>query len=177
MAAAHFRQDTANSIHRTKTLHADGQPFHRNHKVRSDGRGSFRSVEEFIHTYLKRVAPDTDPAVLQQPVGELAPLLTRFDWRSLQIVPEVAEQAGNTCWAETASAAFEASLRRQRANFSTMKQGEAKFTVEVFLLNVDSTLDHVPPGRDQEASGGRHETAFNFYFNKGIPLKEILISE
>ncbi len=135
----------------------------------------FRSVEEFIHSYLKRVAPDTDPAVLNQPVGELTPLLTRFDWRSLQIVPEVAEQAGNTCWAETASAAFEASLRRQRANFSTMKQGEAKFTVEVFLLNVGSTLDRVPPFRDPEASGGRHETAFDFYFNEGIPLKEIQI--
>ena len=94
---------------------------------------------------------------------------------ALQIVPEVAQQAGNTCWAETASAAFEASLRRQRANFSTMKQGEAKFTLEVFLLDVDSTLNRVPPFRDQEASGGRHETAFNHYFNEGIPLKEIKI--
>ena len=134
----------------------------------------YRSVEEFILSRITRATPGVEAEALKnKSAAELVPLLKRFDWRALQIVPEVAQQANNTCWAETASAAFEASLRRQRANFSTMKQGENSFKVEVLNLEVKSTLDRVPPFYDQEASGGRHENAFNFYFNEGIPLNEI----
>ena len=138
----------------------------------------YRSVEEFILSRITRATPGVDAEALKnKSAAELVPLLKRFDWRALQIVPEVAQQANNTCWAETASAAFEASLRRQRANFSTMKQGENSFKVEVLNLQVKSTLDRVPPFHDQEASGGRHENAFNFYFNEGIPLNEIALND
>lgn len=109
------------------------------------------------------------------PIRELYQYLPRFDWRELAVVPPVRDQGEcNSCWALTATEAFESSLMIKRANFATNDDDSRPdiFFIPQVSLNVHSTmdLDCVDPfGCDP----GRVEKAFNYYFKEGIPAREI----
>lgn len=130
-----------------------------------------RTVTDAIKDRIKFENPGVDPTELSKPVGELFPLMRRFDWRSFNVLPEVRKQASSACWAAVATQVFESNLGIQLANFSTFNGGV--FTVSFVGLNQNSTLDNVEPRHDPK--GGRYERAFNHYCKDGIPLAEISV--
>lgn len=112
----------------------------------------------------------------QLPIGELHEFLPRFDWRPKAVVPAVRDQGTcGSCWAHTATAVLESNLRIQLANFATnnMDFAPETFFVSWVDLNVNSTLNCVAP---RSCKGGRYETAFNYYFKRGIPLSEVSLN-
>lgn len=112
----------------------------------------------------------------QKPMGALQEYLPRFDWRDLGLVPPVRDQGKcNSCWAITATQAFEASLMRQLTNFSLNEENEfpEMFFVPQIGLNIHSTMDCVEP---HNCNQGRTERAFNYYFEHGIPAREIILN-
>jgi hypothetical protein len=113
--------------------------------------------------------------VFRKPLRKMVPYLKRFDWRTYNVVPKFREQEGGTCWAYVATEAFESSLMIQLANYATTTGHGDTFLTDQVVLNVNSTLDRVPPFRGDD--GGRHEEAFNHYLEKGIPLNEIKFND
>jgi hypothetical protein len=115
--------------------------------------------------------------VFRKPLRKMVPYLKRFDWRTYNVVPKFRKQEGGTCWAYAATEAFESSLMIQLANYATTTGHGDTFLTDQVVLNINSTLDRVPPFHATGISGGRHEPAFKHYLEKGIPLDEIKFND
>ena len=136
--------------------------------ARYRGRGRILTVEELVKAQLRLENPALEPETLDRPLRDLAPLLKRFDWRSLKVVPWVRDQGDcNRCWALVATEAFESSLMIQQANFG-FRGVDGVFIAGRISLSDETTIDSVPP-RDCSALG-RHELAFKHFFDFGVPL-------
>ncbi|MBI3423069.1 MAG: hypothetical protein HY011_09030 [Acidobacteria bacterium] len=134
--------------------------------------------ETVVDDIVRRGASGQSRSQLEQlPIGELHKFLPRFDWRIKAVVPAVRDQEKcGSCWAHTATAVLESNLRIQLANFATnnMDSRPDTFFVSWVDLNVHSTLHCVAPRNCN--GGGRYETAFNYYFKRGIPHSEVSLN-
>ncbi len=133
-----------------------------------------RTVEEAIKAQIQQANPTLPPEELQKSLRELVTNqpFPKFDWRSLRVTPFVRNQGDcGSCWAFAATEAFESSLMTQRANLlPTFVTDEQRHPVTIKIsLSVRSTMDCVEGGLGG-CKAGRHERAFNHFFEFGAPL-------
>jgi Papain family cysteine protease len=139
-----------------------------------------RTLEQRIKEKIQRANPNLNSKVLQKPLVKLAPLLRRFDWREYHIVPAVRRQADDcaSCWAYVATAAFESSAMKERANFNIPLNED--FRPDPVWVNVGYTLNRTgmdvdDPDRQSPCSNGWPQFVFKDYVDPGIPANEITI--
>jgi len=101
----------------------------------------------------------------------LAPYLPYFDWRLAGIVPSARNQGKkcNSCWAFSATAAFESRLmyNMNRFKIGTADKGLAATQV---ALSVQKVLDCVTDG---DCTGGFHTTAFEYFMKHGARVLKV----
>jgi cathepsin L len=101
----------------------------------------------------------------------LAPYLPYFDWRLAGIVPSARNQGKkcNSCWAFSATAAFESRLMYNVNRFKIGAADKGLAATQV-ALSVQKVLDCVTDG---DCTGGFHTTAFEYFMKHGARVLKV----